>query len=476
MRTGEIVMARNASALRDVAQALLALAIVLAATPARADEDKVDKNGALVPSVSTSLPNNGDPGGMRKWLYERGLTYSFVLTSELLGDVAGGIRPGAVFQGKLETIIKADLEKMLGLRGLSFFTNSFEIHNTGGIRRDHVGSFNTISNIEALATMRLSEIWLEQKLFNDTFSIRFGQLAADQEFFIADYSQFLMTSDWPSITAQNLPSGGPAYPLATPGIRLKFEPNKQTALLLALFNGDPSGPGPDDAQVKNRYGLNFRVTDPPLLMGEAQYKYNQEKTDTGLAGILRVGFWHHFGEFNSQRFDSNGRSLADPLSNGIVARLRGTSGVYGVIDQQLYRPAGGGPDSGIAMFSRAGISAPDRNPTELYWDGGIVFTGMLPKRPDDKVAVTFLYTRMSRDAAALDQDAIVYTGVPRPIRDYELNLALVYHAQIVPGWTLQPAFHYVIHPGGHIPDPNATVPGAAIKDAAVFALRSVITY
>jgi hypothetical protein len=29
---------------------------------------------------------------------------------------------------------------------------------------------------------------------------------------------------------------------------------------------------------------------------------------------------------------------------------------------------------------------------------------------------------------------------------------------------------------GHIPDPNAALPGAAIEDAAVFALRSVITY
>jgi porin len=429
-----------------------------------------------VPSTASSLPANGDPSGIRKWLYERGLTFSFVLTSEGLANVDGGIRRGGVFQGKLETIIKADLDKMLGLRGLSFFTNSFEIHNTGGIRRDYVGSFNTISNIEALATMRLSELWLEQKLFNDTFSIRFGQLAADAEFFISDYSVFLMTSDWPSITAQNLPSGGPAYPLSTPGIRLKFEPNKQITLLAALFNGDPSGPGPDDAQVKNRYGLNFRVTDPPLLMGEAQYKYNQEKTDTGLAGIIRVGFWHHFGQFDSQRFDTTGRSLADPFSNGIAAKLRGTSGIYGVIDQQLYRPRGGGPDSGISVFSRFGISAPDRNPTELYWDGGIVFTGMFPNRPDDKVAATFLYTRMSRNAAALDRDTIFFTGMPQPIRDYELNLALVYHAQLVPGWTLQPAVHFVFHPGGHIPDPNSTGPGAAIKDAMVFALRSVITY
>lgn len=452
----------------------LALA-VLAAAPAHA-ADELDSNGAPVPSIATSLPHNGDPNGMRKWLHERGLTYSFVLTSEVLGNVAGGLRTGGVFQGRLESIVRADLEKMLGLKGLSFFANSFQIHNTGGIRRDHVGSFNTISNIEALASTRLSELWLEQKFFDDTFSVRFGQLAADVEFFISDYSTFLMNSDWPSITAQNLPSSGPASPLSTPGVRLKFEPNKQTTFLLALFNGDPAGPGPENEQIKNRYGLNFRVQDPPLLMGEAQYRYNQEKEAKGLAGIWRLGFWHHFGQFDSQRFDGNGLSLANPLSAGIPARLRGSSGIYGVVDHQLYRPPGGGPDSGIGMFGRAGVSAPDRNQLEFYLDGGIVFSGMLPGRPDDKFAGTFLFSRMSRDLAALDRDTILFTGMPQPVRDYELNLAIVYQAQIVPGWTLQPAFHYVIHPGGHIADPNAAVPGAAIKDAAVFALRSVITY
>jgi len=455
---------------RGAIGALLAFAAI---SSARAATEEIDANGAPVPSISTSLPNDPDKG-LRKWLNERGLTYSFVLTSEVLGNVAGGMRTGGVFQGKLETIIRADLEKMLGLRGLSFFTNSFVIHNTGGIRRNYVGSFNTISNIEALQTTRLSELWLEQKI-GDTFSVRFGQLAADAEFFIANYSDFLMTSDWPTITGLNLPSGGPAYPLSTPGIRLKYEPNKQTSFLLALFNGDPSGPGFEDPQVKNRYGLNFRVQDPPLLMGEAQYRYNQEKDATGLAGSWKLGFWHHFGQFENQRFDALGLSLADPLGNGIPARLAGTSGIYGIVDHQLYRPPGGAADSGILMFSRVAASTPDRNTVDFYWDGGLIFAGMLPNRAEDKVAATFLYAHASSYGAALDRDRIFVTGLPLPVRDYELNLAFAYYAQIVPGWTLQPAVHFVFHPGGHILNPFLSPPGAA-PNATVLALRSVIVY
>ena len=72
-----------------------------------------------------------------------------------------------------------------------------------------------------MPSTRLSELWFEQKLFDDRFGFRFGQLAADAEFFISDYSRMFLSSDWPTITGANLPSGGPAYPLATPGVRVE---------------------------------------------------------------------------------------------------------------------------------------------------------------------------------------------------------------------------------------------------------------
>ena len=46
----------------------------------------------------------------------------------------------------------------------------------------HIGNLLQVSSIEALPTTRLYELWLEQKLFNEKFSIRVGQMAADTEF------------------------------------------------------------------------------------------------------------------------------------------------------------------------------------------------------------------------------------------------------------------------------------------------------
>ena len=75
-----------------------------------------------------------------------------------------------------------------------------------------------VSNLEATDATRLFELWFEQHLFDDKVAIRFGQLAADAEFIISEGGGYFLngTWGWPSITAADLPSGGPAYPQLRP--------------------------------------------------------------------------------------------------------------------------------------------------------------------------------------------------------------------------------------------------------------------
>src|SRR5262249_14674219 len=145
----------------------------------------------------------------------------------------------------------------------------------------NIFNFSTISGLAALPTARLFELWAEQKLFNGLASVRFGQLTADNQFFISEFGSTLfvnVTFRWSHLFIQDLPGGGgPNYPLATPGIRLKVTPTDQIALLAAIFNGDPAGTGFTGLQeIKDPSGTNFRLKDPPFLISEAQYKYNQE--------------------------------------------------------------------------------------------------------------------------------------------------------------------------------------------------------
>jgi porin len=423
------------------------------------------QDGIPDPSIATSLPQNGDPAGIRKRLAASGVTYKFIYTNDVLSNLSGGNRRGTVYQGKLEGQFTVDLEKLAGWKDFTLYANGFQTHRTGRIRRDYVGGLNTIAAIEAAPSTRLSELWLERNFLNGAVSFRVGQLVADNEFFFSDLSNMFMQTDWPTITAVNLPGSGPDYPLSTPGARVKFNIGKEAAFLLAIFNGDPAGPCAGDPDTCNRYGLNFRLRDPAFMIGEAQFRTNQGKDDTGLARTVKLGGWTHLGQFNDQRFANDGTLLANPLGSGVPARHRGDYGLYGVIDQQIYRPRGGAADSGISVFGLASVTPSDRNLIDVQLNGGIVFAGFIPHRPQDRFGASVVYSRFSGGARAFDQDTIDFSGVPGVVRDYEANFELTYAAQIVPGWTVQPEFQYIRHPNG-----------VAGRDAKVLGIRSVVHF
>jgi porin len=146
---------------------------------------------------------------------------------------------------------------------------------------------------------------------------------------------------------------------------------------------------------------------------------------------------------------------------------RGDYGVYGVVDQQLYRPQGGAPDSGISVFNRSSISPSDRNLVDVEIDGGIIFAGMIPHRPNDKFGASVIYSRFSDRVQAFDQDQINFGHLVTPQRDYETNLELTYVAQIVPGWTVQPVYTFIWHPSGT---------GIRYPDAQVAGVRSIVKF
>jgi porin len=434
------------------------------AGPLRAED--ASSIGITEPSIATSLPQNGDAFAIRKRLYDHGISYNVIYTNDVLSNLSGGIKRGTIDQGKIEGQIYIDLEKFAGWKDWTFYANAFGIYNDGRIRRDYVGGMNTIAAIEATPTVRLSELWLERWFGPVTF--RFGQLAADAEFFYSDVSQIFLQSDWPTIGAVNLPGGGPAYPLSAVGARIKYELPKDASLLFAIFNGDPAPPCPGaDPDTCNRYGLNFRLSDPAFMIGEFQWRRNRGKDDTGLATTLKIGGWSHLGQFADQRFATNGALLASPASSGMPLMHRGDYGIYGVIDQQLYRLPGGSADTGISVFNRSAISPSDRNLVNVEIDGGIVFAGMIPHRPNDSFGASVIYSRFSNSVRAFDQDQIYFGTLSTPPRDSEINLELTYVAQIVKGWVVQPVYTYIWHPSGT---------GIRYPDAQVVGVRSVIRY
>jgi len=421
--------------------------------------------GAGAPRIGPEPSRGGPQAGIGDWLRDHAIDIRLIYTNDVLRNLSGGLKRGTIDQGLIEGKFTLDLDKLAGWNGLALYANVFQIHNTGRMLRDHVGGINSIAAIEAMPTSRLSELWLDQQFLDGAASFRFGQLAADAEFFFSGLSTMFLQSDWPTIAAADLPSGGPAYPLSTPGARLKVDPAQDASLLLAVFNGDPAGPGSGDSQDRNRRGWNLRLRDAPFIIGEAQFRYNQRQDDDGLAGTLKLGAWIHLGEFDDRRYANDGSLLADAAGSGIPAKHRGDYGIYGVIDQQVYRLPGRAPDSGVFAFSRASVSPFDRNPVDAYLDGGIVFAGLIPNRPQDRFGMSLIYASFSNRLRGFERDRIALAGAPEPVRDYQLNLELTYVARIARGWSIQPNLQFVRHPDGK-----------SGSDARVVGVRSVWSF
>ncbi|MGX4770162.1 carbohydrate porin [Bradyrhizobium guangdongense] len=450
---------------------------LLAAVQALAQEDKkTDDDKPADPDTGESTVEEKTLGLLPNPLQKYGVKFAATYIGEELGNASGGVRQGAIYEGRLNLAVDVDLDKLAGLDKLTFHANMFQIHG-GGLSRDNLQNFFVVSGIEALPSTRLYEAYFEKQWGEKKVSLKLGQLAADSEFFNTKYTDVFTNASmgWPAITSLDLPSGGPSPPLAAMGARLLVNITDQLTVLGGIFDGDQAGPGAGDPQQRNRYGINFRVNDPPLLLGQLQYAWNNKKGDPNLAGQIKFGGWRHFGAFADQRLASNGISLAAPASNGEPMLLSGDIGGWVVFEQQIYRVPKS-DDRGIGVFIRASGAPADRNLIDLYADGGVEFVGLDERRPDDKFGIAAGYAHVSKRAQTLDADYRALVAPDWPVRSFEGLLTAVYQYQIRDGWTVQPNFQYIIHPGGGATLPSGPLAGKVLGNASVFGLRTTLKF
>jgi porin len=418
----------------------------------------------------------GGWGGVRKQLEDAGISFGVNDTAETLSNPTGGIRQLTIYQGLLDVSLNLDLEKLAKWPDATFYIDGYWISGRG-LSRNAVGNLLAVSSIEALASTRLHDMWFQQEFLDHQISLRVGQIALDDEFYISQYSAGFVSSSFgcPDILSTDLPSGGPCYPFAVPGARLRVAPTSNLTLSAAVFNGNPAPRGPGDPQVRNSSGTNFLIGEGGFMpIAEVAYSFDEQPISSTPLSDVKLGAWYHTGEFPDQRRDSSGLSLANPASNGIPAMHGSNFGAYLVVDKMLWRR----PDTatqGLAAFLRVGYAPPDRNLLSLEIDAGLTFKGLFPNRELDVLGVGAVYGRIGYPRH-LDRDQVLFTGIERPIRDYESVLEITYEARIAPWWLLQPDLQLVFHPGGYIAAPLPAPVGRPIPNALVIGLRSGITF
>ena len=407
---------------------------------------------------------SGTWGGMRTALQSRGVEISATYSADIWGNAYGGLKTGSVYTGLLTFGAAVDLEKAAGWSGASVSTTWMWLSGRNA-SEDLVGNFLTISTLAGFNTLRMFNLWFQQNLLDDKISIRLGQISADSEFVISDYSALFLngTFGWSPFVSMNLPQGGQGFPMGTLGGRLALKPVDWFTFQSAVFQGNVF------AQNVNRHGFRWSLDAQTgcTFLNEAQFRWNHRNDETGLPGQLKSGVWFQTG------------SSADALA---ASTNSGNAGCYLIIDQMLYRePAGSSAspatdgksaveeksaksfkspvaleksDQGLGWFGHLAFTPADRNFISFYFDTGLTYKGLIPSRNNDKLGLGFGYAQVSNGGRHLLQsEGAAPLGA-------EMLVELTYQAQITPWFNVQPDVQYIINPSAATGLSNALVIGA----------------
>src|SRR5574343_162100 len=414
---------------------------------------------------------SGDWGGLRSQLEDNGVVFSLTQTSDVLGNINGGVRRGIQYAGLFQPQIDMDLGKLMGLPGLSAHAAAYVVQGKG-LTQTNLQNIMTVTNTEyAPAGVKMGEFWLQQKLFDEYLAVKVGQIEADLNFDTIESVAFMANSTWgwPAIWAQNLPGSGPTYPNAVPGAQLILSPSERWALQGAVFNGNPTGKTPNG----NTNGLEFPLGQGVLSFAEAIYNLNPNGRG-GMPGTYKLGGWYNSQTFNSLSMASNGVPLASGSSSGTPQSYKGNYSLYASVDQAIWRDANT-DNQGPNVFASLYISPQsDRNQVNWFVEGGLTYTGLIDGRPLDQCAIGFAYMNMSAGYANNVRYENQYQGANQPIPNFESFIELDYQAVISPWLAIQPFITYVINPGARAPQPQNNQ--LAIPNATVVGLRTIVSF
>ena len=425
----------------------------------------------------------GDMWGLRPWLSQYGLSLNILETSEVLGNVSGGVNQGFEYDGLTQMILQLDTQKAFQFYGGTFNVSALQIHGRN-LSADNLYTLQTASGIEADRSTRLWELWYDQKFDReDRFDLRVGQQSLDQEFMVSQNALLFVNTmfGWPMVPSADMPGGGPAYPLSALGARARVRLADSWTLLAGVFNGSPVSNNNGDPQKQNASGTSFPLNGGALVIAELQYAYPSLGTmvyadqKAPLSRVYKLGVWYDTENFADQEYDNTGLPLANPASTGIPQTHSGDFAIYAVADQMIWADAED-DDRNLNVFMRAmGTPLADRNLIDFSLNAGLTFNEPIRHRDDDVFGIGMGYAHVSSRAADLDRDTGVFTDAYYPVRDGETFVEVTYRYQLTPWCQLQPDFQYVFNPGGGVPNPNSAS-NQRVKDEAVIGLRMNIAF
>jgi porin len=390
----------------------------------------------------------GDVWGARPAMENMGLDLSVSFAMNIAGNPVGGVSQGVTQLNSTGINFGADMDKLVGLEGLTFFA-SMSVRGGTSLSLTRIDNVINVQQLYGNETYRLVNLYLEQVLMDGNFAIKAGRIAQFDDFSHSDAFAYYMNNAF-----DGQPVGfffmGPftAYPVTTWGalVRGGFLTDDTGGFygMLGAYGADNSLSDWDNHGVDFSFNFNMGAN----IMGEIGYKHNWSAQAEGLPGKYSLGAWTFTG----------------PMPTHTGGTAQNTSGLFYLVEQALYRE--GLPElepnsermqaqqvwgqdegfleeiQGLYFWSTGQLNLDnDVAQADFFVSTGLYYRGLLPGRDQDILSFGAAWLNFSDNFGSSQ----VVAGLPR--QDYELELELSYRYQVTQYFYLQPNIQGVINPG-----------------------------
>ena len=411
--------------------------------------------------------------GLRDTLANHGLDISVSYTANLAGNPVGGKSAGFTYCDNFTFDLEFQSKPLFGYEGGTLSVIGIE-RNGNNLTARNVGNQFTVQQVYGGTGFIFYGLAYNQRFCDDRFSFKFGRMAAGDDFASSPLYWLYMNNGIDG-NPQSLPVNGKftTYPWAVWGSRLRALVTKETELMLGVYQVTP--------QVSQSYmhGFNWDMNPGDGVMVIGQYGWAHEFSKPA-APAPTTSAKSTDGKSVAAANGKNGKTFATSTSDAIPhglpghywmggyystwtypqfgssQRQNGAYGLYWHFDQMLYR-LNPFKDTGLTAWS-AFMLCPQQNTAKVpfQYNGGLVYTGMIPFRPQDVSIFGVAYGNFSSNYAQANQ---VTAG---GYATYELAYEFGYRINLTKFAYIQPDAQWIINPGGTGTIPHALVLGAQI--------------
>jgi porin len=408
----------------------------------------------------------GDWWGMRNMVDDSGVEIIANYTTNIAGNPVGGKNAGFTYTDNIYFGAQLDLEKLIGWNGASLVVSGLD-RNGRSLSQWNVGNQFTVQQIFGGQTAMFYALAFEQMLLDDKVSLKFGRFSTGDDFASSPLYWMYMNNGIDG-NPQALPVNTQfsAYPWAVWAARVRVQPTDDTFAMFGIYQVS------DRVFDRAYHGLDWsmRNGDGVLLIGQVgwtpEFFKRPVPQDAAQENALAAGDGKTFKSMKAVGEPEQMRGLPGHYwfgayyspwqfnQFGTTEKASNSYGFYWHADQMVFQESPGS-EQGLTAWS-AFVLSPQQNIAKLpfQFNGGLIYTGLLPFRDRDQSVFGIVYGKFSRNyARTLD-------ALDEGYAEYEMVLEWGYRVNLSKFVYVQPDVQWVINPGGTGTIPNALVLGA----------------